>query len=634
MKHKILSLLTLLTVCVTGAWADSTASWSSITSSTSTTSGEITISGGSMASGYYNFSSSSGGTLTFTATSGYVITGATITYTGTGNDRTGGGDGLTVSTGYSYSLSSTTGTISLTQSGTPTQTVTLTYTNKARLSAISVTYTTSGSGSEGGSEGGSGGGESSGAYTITKGSATNGSITVASSADENDVVDITATPNTGYAFNSWNIYKTGEAATTISPTASSSTTTFTMPSYNVTVDATFTVIDYTITHDDASNGSYTIKVAGGDAVGTSTTANYGQTITLSAMPDDGYELSGWSVVDASSNTVTVTKNQFTMPASNVTISATFSLPPIVTLPTSSRTGYSVSVASSNYSRKDHPFDGVATYTISNGGSITLTVPSTTNVTKIKVSGSSDDSSTSTVTIEGANDEKSTATTFVNRDAGTLSTVEFVPTTQTTTYTIKSANKKSVVQISIYGEEFVLTPKKTYTTLTSAYNLDFTNVAGLSAYIVKADGVSENTVTLTQVNKVPAGTGLVLKGTANAKYPLTTYEGDGDDVSGNKMLGSATAETTPATGAAYILSDGEFHPWNGEGKIAAGKAYLNVSSGSAKALSINFADTTGISNAEDSETSMRDNDKMYNLGGQLVGEGYKGIVIVNGKKVIK
>lgn len=194
--------------------------------------------------------------------------------------------------------------------------------------------------------------------------------------------------------------------------------------------------------------------------------------------------------------------------------------------------------------------------------------------------------------------------------------------------------ESAAYIEIYGEELVLTPKKQYITLTSAYNLDFTNVDGLDAYIVKAEDVSESTVTLTQVNKVPAGTGLVLKGTPNTKYTLATYEGNGDDVSGNKMVGSATAETTPVTGAAYILSNGEFHPWSGEGNIAAGKAYLNVNSAGAKALSINFSDFTGISNAEANEASKTDSDKMYNLSGQLVGEGYKGIVIVNGKKVIK
>ena len=172
-------------------------------------------------------------------------------------------------------------------------------------------------------------------------------------------------------------------------------------------------------------------------------------------------------------------------------------------------------------------------------------------------------------------------------------------------------------------------------MTSAYNLDFTNANGLNAYIVKADGVTGDKVTLTQVNKVPAGTGLILRGTPNNTYDLNTYEGNGNDVTGNLMKGSATGKTTPETNAAYILSNGEFHPWSGTGDIAAGKAYLNVSIGAgAKALSISFADETGISNAVVAEAANAGTGKMYNLSGQLVSEGYKGIVIVNGKKVIK
>jgi hypothetical protein len=49
----------------------------------------------------------------------------------------------------------------------------------------------------------------------------------------------------------------------------------------------------------------------------------GETITLTPTPNTGYELSAWDVKDASNNAITVTNNQFSMPASNVTVSATF-----------------------------------------------------------------------------------------------------------------------------------------------------------------------------------------------------------------------------------------------------------------------------------------------------------------------
>ena len=46
-------------------------------------------------------------------------------------------------------------------------------------------------------------------------------------------------------------------------------------------------------------------------------------VTLTATPEAGYCLSAWDVRDANNSPVTVTNNQFVMPESNVTVSATF-----------------------------------------------------------------------------------------------------------------------------------------------------------------------------------------------------------------------------------------------------------------------------------------------------------------------
>ena len=82
----------------------------------------------------------------------------------------------------------------------------------------------------------------------------------------------------------------------------------------------WTVVDfviYTITISQTTNGTVTSNVQNAEA---------GDTITLTVTPDTGYSLDTLTVLDASSNPVTVTNNQFTMPASNVTVSATFALP--------------------------------------------------------------------------------------------------------------------------------------------------------------------------------------------------------------------------------------------------------------------------------------------------------------------
>jgi uncharacterized repeat protein (TIGR02543 family) len=79
------------------------------------------------------------------------------------------------------------------------------------------------------------------AYAITKTSAANGSFTVkvgdaeVTQAAAGDTVDLTANPSDGYSLSSWSVYKTDNPSTTVTVTHNS----FTMPSYPVTVAATF-----------------------------------------------------------------------------------------------------------------------------------------------------------------------------------------------------------------------------------------------------------------------------------------------------------------------------------------------------------------------------------------------------------
>lgn len=75
-----------------------------------------------------------------------------------------------------------------------------------------------------------------------------------------------------------------------------------------------TAQEYTITINASENGSVT---ASADK------ATEGTEITLTVTPATGYSLNTLTVVDAAGNPVTVSNNKFTMPASNVTVSATF-----------------------------------------------------------------------------------------------------------------------------------------------------------------------------------------------------------------------------------------------------------------------------------------------------------------------
>ena len=73
---------------------------------------------------------------------------------------------------------------------------------------------------------------------------------------------------------------------------------------------------YNVTVSSTTNGSVTASP---------TSAEAGTTIALTVTPDAGYVLDALTVTDASINTVTVTNNEFTMPANDVTVTATFKL---------------------------------------------------------------------------------------------------------------------------------------------------------------------------------------------------------------------------------------------------------------------------------------------------------------------
>ncbi len=324
--------------------------------------------------------------------------------------------------------------------------------------------------------------------------------------------------------------------------------------------------------------------------------------------------------------------------------------PIVTLPTGSKSGYSLTGGTTKtYSRSGHPFNSQSVYEISNGGNITLTVPSTTQISKILVRGTSDDNSNnSTITITGANSENASGT-FVNRNSTSLSQVEFTPTTQTITYTINSANKSSVIQISIYGTEYVTASigATGWATFSSEEALDFANAtpSGLSAYMVIGTGANK-TVTTSAVDNVPGSTGLLLNGTASTTYTIPVLASSETNTTGNLMQACVTETTVnynDNSSLNYVLvsnaGTAEFQKITNDVEdynhvtVGAGKAYLALTSDpGAPTLSLFFDnENTGI-NAVQAE-GLKVNGAYYNLNGQRVAQPTKGLYIVNGKKVV-
>ena len=200
-----------------------------------------------------------------------------------------------------------------------------------------------------------------------------------------------------------------------------------------------------------------------------------------------------------------------------------------------------------------------------------------------------------------------------------------------------------IEYSLEQYEAVTISAAKYATFASDYDLDFSGVDGLYAYTATVDN---NIITFNKVTKARAGEGLLLY--ANVNTPTDFYVPAATDspekVDGNKLVrGTGTAVASTDDGGAtynYVLSNngGEVNFYRAAGKeVGKNKAYLkNISAGVAGGakffLPTGEDETDGIRSIENSELRI-ENSNYYNLSGQRVGKDYKGIVIVNGKKML-
>ena len=138
-------------------------------------------------------------------------------------------------------------------------------------------------------------------------------------------------------------------------------------------------------------------------------------------------------------------------------------------------------------------------------------------------------------------------------------------------------------------------------------------------------VAGSYVKLTEVDDVPAGSAVVLKGSIFATVATTAQS----DMSDNDLKAS---DGISADGSQYILAEKEgavaFYLAQSGTTIAAGKAYIKSEAG-VKAFYFTEDGTTGISSAL-VETEGK---AIYNLSGQRINKLQKGINIVGGKKIL-
>lgn len=174
----------------------------------------------------------------------------------------------------------------------------------------------------------------------------------------------------------------------------------------------------------------------------------------------------------------------------------------------------------------------------------------------------------------------------------------------------------------------------YATYASNNALDFSG-SGINAYIAKADGTTG--VTFTQVDKVPANTGVLLYADGGATVDIPSLTGAASKVSGNVFL--------PGTGEAVASVDGSLHNYilnkpsekpigfyRAAGQtVAKNRAYIQIDESTPVKgfIALPGSEETAVKTVK----AEAENGVIFNLAGQRVQKLQRGINIVNGRKVV-
>ena len=164
------------------------------------------------------------------------------------------------------------------------------------------------------------------------------------------------------------------------------------------------------------------------------------------------------------------------------------------------------------------------------------------------------------------------------------------------------------------------------------DLDFTDVDGLKAYIASGFNPETGEVVMLRVNSVPAGTGVLLKGSTGNTYEVPIRE---TSFIYSNLLTGTIFDTEIANG--YVLTDGQFVAVSGTYMLSAGNAYLTLPVVASSRLNMLFVDdeqheTTG---GMDVKGHRNTTDKCYSLqGAVIVGRPTKpGVYVHNGRKIV-
>lgn len=191
------------------------------------------------------------------------------------------------------------------------------------------------------------------------------------------------------------------------------------------------------------------------------------------------------------------------------------------------------------------------------------------------------------------------------------------------------------------------------TLATVDNFDFKDIDGLTAYIVNDFNGDDGTLSLNSIEKVPTGTGLLLKGTASTTFVIP-FAASTDDIEKNYLVGVTDGTTVVPTTEEkddddytnFILANGSqginWYTLSDAGAIGAYKAYLslptdelNLTSGAPSFTWVYGDGSTTAIEGPSPDPSLLYGGEWYDLNGRrLSGKPTtKGLYIHNGRKEV-
>ena len=178
----------------------------------------------------------------------------------------------------------------------------------------------------------------------------------------------------------------------------------------------------------------------------------------------------------------------------------------------------------------------------------------------------------------------------------------------------------------------------FNTFSSSYPLDLNTVTNATAYVASAvEG--DKVVLVKTTDKVAAGEGLFLAGTAGETFTIGVTTEAATLTADNKLVGLPAGGVVPVD--KYVFAWPTADPSAASfyvvkttpATLGAGKAYLDTAAGGGARLSLSFGEDAGEATGISEMKNVKADGAIFNLRGQRVAQPQKGLYIMNGKKTI-